>query len=103
MRTTARLAATRNHARTTATLMARRGSPQPNQDANHRDTEDTEKNGSFKTGSLRDLGVSVVSGLPPINYHGLRATRRIKTLEVLRSQKFTARRGRNRSRIADSV
>jgi N-acyl-D-amino-acid deacylase len=33
------------------------------QTANHRDTEDTEKGVFLKTGSLRDLGASVVSGL----------------------------------------
>ncbi len=43
-------------------IAARRGRNQT-QPPNHRDTEDTEKAGFFKAGSLRDLGVSVVGSL----------------------------------------
>ena len=64
-----------------------RGSPQPNPNVYHRDTEDTEKGGFFKTGSLRDLGVSVVSGLPPTSYQNPRARRRIQMLVVQRARR----------------
>src|ERR1700719_4662799 len=46
----------------------------------HRDTEDTGKGGFFKTGSLRDRGVSVVSVLTLASYQNHCAPRRIRTL-----------------------